>query len=99
MFDTDSTQCAVCDLCSASSLPAPSTFHFLLHVLLTAVLFVVQRTLWSLALLSNCSSTPGSSCPLVDLNNRAYLNMSSADTSIIKVMTGFPSNACEYGLQ
>eukprot|EP00879_Flechtneria_rotunda_P000373 GHRR01000465.1.p1 GENE.GHRR01000465.1~~GHRR01000465.1.p1 ORF type:complete len:1109 (+),score=342.16 GHRR01000465.1:4020-7346(+) len=58
-----------------------------------------QRTVWTLGLLSNCSADD--SCPMVDLNNQAYLTLNSSDTSVAQVLTGFPppnDNYPSYGL-
>jgi hypothetical protein len=55
----------------------------------------MQRTLWSLGVLSNCSDS--SSCPMVDLNNRQYTSLASSNTAVAQVMAAYPPpNASEY---
>lgn len=60
----------------------------------TCPLCVLQRTLWSMGVLSNCSDS--SSCPLVDLNNRQYTSLASSNPAVAQVMAAYPPpNASE----
>eukprot|EP00775_Hariotina_reticulata_P010661 gene10661-10820_t len=54
-----------------------------------------QRTLWSLGVLSNCSSD-GRSCPRVDLNNRQYLQLNSSNTAVAKILASYPPPLDSY---
>lgn len=50
-----------------------------------------QRTLWALAALTNCSGPIGG-CPLVDVNRREWLSLTSSNPAVFDVVSGYPSD-------
>jgi hypothetical protein len=55
-----------------------------------------QRTLWPMAVLSNCSSTPGV-CSMTDLANHQWVSLSSSNEDVFRVMRGYPSDPGALG--
>ncbi len=50
-----------------------------------------QRRLWALAALTNCSAAAPGSCPLIDVNDRAWTRFNSSDASVFDVLGTYPS--------